>query len=281
MRIKQITSLLSGRTILVSGLRSERSIAYGIITALLEHGATVIASHQSDERAPEAQGIANELGIKLFACDVVNPASITSFIEEISSAVPEGLDGFIHSMAFAPSSVFRAEQSHEIIDPKDYLKMFQVTDISYHDIAMRLKLHKLLKENSSLIAISYIAANQYVEHYGILSGAKAALEAHSRDLSVRLGKALSVRSNIISAGPMHTDAAEGIPGFEMLATAAEKFAPLGRLATPYEVGKTAVSLIALMTATTGSVITVDCGEGMVHYHSAIMENDVDLTAAAA
>jgi enoyl-[acyl-carrier protein] reductase I len=111
----------------------------------------------------------------------------------------------------------------------------------------------------SIMTMSYIAADRAVPGYNVMGVAKAALEAIVRYLAWDLGDA-GIRVNAISAGPVRTLAARGVPGFGTMAEKAAERSPLRRDISADEVGDAALFLASpLSAAVTGETLFVDAG----------------------
>lgn len=250
-------SFLAGKRILITGLLSNRSIAYGIAKAMHREGAELAFTYQNERFKDRLAKLASEFGSDLiFSCDVQDDAEITTLFAQIGSTW-DGLDGLVHSVAFAPN---------EALDG-DFLDGFSreafriAHDISAASLPMLAKAARPLMKgrHGSILTLSYLGAVRTMPNYNIMGLAKASLEAAVRYLAVSLGPE-GTRVNAISAGPIKTLAASGIGSFGKLLAFNEHNAPLRRNVTIDEVGNTAAFLSSdLASGITGEIMYVDAG----------------------
>jgi len=246
---------MSGKAALVMGVANARSLGWAIAERLLEAGCQVGFSYQGERLRPELEKLtAGRAGTWLQAADATSEEDLTSLFARAREEFG-GLDYLVHSIGFAP----REAMEGRFLDttPQDWNTALSVSAYTLVSIARHAE--PLLREGGSLISLTYHASQQVVPKYNVMGVAKAALEASTRYLASELGAA-GVRVNCISAGPMRTIAARSIPGFGSMYDKAAKAAPLGRNATPEEVGKLALFLLSdLASGITGEVVYVDAG----------------------
>ncbi len=247
---------LAKKRILVTGMLSNRSIAYGTAQAMHREGAELAFTYQGDRVKDRVVEMAKEFGSNLvFPCDVSSDAEIDNLFAELSKHWDK-FDGFVHSIAYAP---------REALDG-DYLdglsrEAFRIAhDISsYSFSAMAKAALPHLNENAALLTMSYLGAVRTMPHYNVMGLAKASLEASVRYLAMDLGRK-GFRVNGISAGPIKTLAAAGIGDFSKLLSYNAKHAPLKRNVTIEEVGNVAAFLCSdLASGVTGEISYVDGG----------------------
>jgi len=248
---------LAGKRILICGLLSNRSIAYGVAKSMREQGAELAFTYQNDRFQERITKFAAEFGSDLvFPCDVADDAQITALFEALGKRW-DGLDGLVHSIAFAPG---------ESLDG-DFLEGFsrdafriahEVSAYSFPALAKAAR--PLMKgRNGALLTLSYLGAVRTLPNYNMMGLAKASLEASVRYLATCLGPE-GTRVNAVSAGPIKTLAASGIASFSKLLAFNEKHAPLRRNVTIEEVGNVAAFLCSdLASGMTGEVTYVDAG----------------------
>jgi enoyl-[acyl-carrier protein] reductase I len=168
-----------------------------------------------------------------------------------------GLDGFLHSIAFAP----REALAGDYLEGLTRAAFATAHDISSYSFAALAKGARPLLEgrNASLLTLTYLGSVRAVANYNVMGLAKASLEANVRYLAATLGPE-GVRVNALSAGPIKTLAAAGIGGFSKILRFVEKTAPLRRNVTIEEVGNVAAFYFSdLSSAITGEVTYVDAG----------------------
>jgi len=250
-------SLLSGKRILVTGVLSNRSIAYGIARAARREGAELALTYVGDRFRERVEGFAQELGSSIvLPCDVSSDAQIEALFASLRSHW-DGLDGLVHAIAFAP----RETISGELLDGLSRDAFREAHDISAYSFPALAKAALPLMEgrHGALLTMSYLGAIRVVPHYNTMGLAKASLEASVRYLAANLGPR-GIRVNGISAGPIKTLAASGIAGFGKILKFVERNAPLRRNVTIDDVGNAASFLLSdLAAGVTGEVLYVDAG----------------------
>jgi len=249
-------SLLSGKKILVTGLLSNRSIAYGIAKAAHREGAELAFTYQNERFKERVTDMAAEFGSKIaVACDVGSDAEIDSLFQEMKSGWGR-LDGLVHAIAFAP----RESIAGDFLEGSTREAFRIAHDVSSYSFAALAKgALPLLSKNASLLTLTYLGAVRVVPNYNTMGLAKASLEASVRYLAASLGPR-GIRVNGISAGPIKTLAAAGISGFGKILKFVEQHAPLRRNVTTEDVGNAAAFLLSdLAAAVTGEILYVDAG----------------------
>jgi enoyl-[acyl-carrier protein] reductase I len=248
--------ILDGKRVLVTGLLSTRSIAYGIASAAYRQGAQLALTYQNERFADRARDMAAEFGGALtFPCDVASDADIDALMQQLASAWPN-LDGLVHAIAFAP----RESIGGDLLDGLSREAFRIAHDVSAYSFpALAKAARPLLHAGSSLLTLTYLGSERVVPNYNTMGLAKASLEASVRYLATALG-AGGVRVNGISAGPIKTVAASGIAGFSKILKSVEQHAPLRRNVDINDVGNCAALLLSdLASGISGEVIHVDAG----------------------
>ena len=250
-------ALLAGKRILITGVLSNRSIAYGVAKACAREGATLAFTYVNDELKDRVAKITGEFGsCPVLRCDVASDAEIAALFENLAGEWG-ALDGMLHSIAFAP----RESLAGDFLDGMSRQAFATAHDISSYSFAALAKAARpLLRDrNASLLTLTYLGAIRALANYNVMGLAKASLEANVRYLAGSLGPE-GTRVNAISAGPIKTLAAAGIGGFSKILHFVEKNAPLRRNVTIDEVGNVAAFYFSdLSSAITGEVTYVDCG----------------------
>jgi enoyl-[acyl-carrier protein] reductase I len=249
--------ILAGRKILVTGLLSNRSIAFGIARAARREGASIALTYQNERFKDRAEEMGRELGADLaLPCDVTNDSEIDALFQQLKDRW-NGLDGLVHALAFAP----REAIAGDFLDGLSREAFRQAHDISSYSFPALAKaaLPLMQGRNASLLTLTYLGAERVVPNYNTMGLAKASLEASVRYLASSLGPR-GVRVNGISAGPIKTLAAAGIGGFGKILKFVEEHAPLRRNVTIDDVGNVAAFLLSDMAAAvTGEILYVDAG----------------------
>lgn len=249
--------LLDDRKILITGVLSDRSIAYGVAKACQREGATLAFTYASEELKPRVTRLAGAFGhCPVLPCDVGSDEQIDALFASLRSEWG-GLDGLLHSIAYAP----REALSGDFLDGLSRAAFVTAHDISSYSFAALAKAARplLAGRNASLLTLTYLGAVRALANYNVMGLAKASLEANVRYLASALGPE-GTRVNAISAGPIKTLAAAGIGGFSKILHFVQQTAPLRRNVTIDEVGNVAVFYFSSMSsAITGEVTYVDGG----------------------
>jgi enoyl-[acyl-carrier protein] reductase I len=248
---------LAGKRFLITGLLSNRSIAYGVARACRAQGAELAFSYVGERFKDRIQGFAAEFDSTLcFDCDVGDDAQIASLAAGLGQAWPEGLDGFVHAIGFAP----REAIAGDFLDGLSREGFRIAHDISAYSFpAMAKALLPQLRPASALLTLSYLGAERAVPSYNTMGLAKASLEASVRYLAASLGPR-GMRVNGISAGPIKTLAASGIKGFGKMLEVVGSQSPLGRNVSIDDVGNVAAFLLSdLAAGVTAEITYVDGG----------------------
>jgi enoyl-[acyl-carrier protein] reductase I len=257
---------LSGKKILITGMLSNRSIAYGIAKAMHREGAQLAFTYQGEGIKNRVVGLSSEFGTDLILpCDVTSDQEIDALFAALSGRW-DGLDGIVHSIAFAP----REALSGDYLDSISRESFRIAHDISSYSFAALAKaaLPMMQGRKAALVTLSYLGAERAMPNYNVMGLAKASLEANVRYMAFSLGPK-NIRVNAISAGPIKTLAAAGIGGFSKILSYNERTAPLRRNVTVDEVGNVAAFLASeLSSGITGEVIYVDAGFSMTAFNTA-------------
>src|SRR5438477_8305501 len=249
-------AFLSGKKILVTGLLSNRSIAYGIAKVARREGAELAFTYQNERFKERVTDMARELGSEIaLPCEVTSDAEIQTLFQQLGSKW-ENLDGLVHAIAFAPREAIEGD----FLEGISRAAFATAHDISSYSFAALAKAAlPLLRQNSSLLTLTYLGSERVVPNYNTMGLAKASLEAAVRYMAASLGPR-GIRVNGISAGPIKTLAAAGIGGFGKILKFVEQNAPLRRNVTTDEVGNVAAFLLSdLAAGVTGEITYVDCG----------------------
>ncbi|MDC8785203.1 enoyl-ACP reductase FabI [Roseateles koreensis] len=247
---------LAGKRLLITGVLSNRSIAYGIAKACHREGAELAFSYQGERFKDRITEFAAEFDSKLvFDCDVSDDAQMEALFNQLGEVWPE-FDGFVHSIGFAP----REAIAGDFLDGLTRENFRIAHDISAYSFPAMAKLAApRLRAGSALLTLSYLGAARYVPNYNTMGLAKASLEASVRYLAQSMG-ARGVRVNGISAGPIKTLAASGIKDFGKLLTQFAAATPIRRNVTIEDVGNVAAFLLSDLSAGISAEITyVDGG----------------------
>ena len=247
---------LAGKRLLITGVLSNRSIAYGVARACRREGADLAFSYVGERFRDRVSGFAAEFGSSMvYDCDVADDAQIERLFTQLGDTWPE-FDGFLHSIGFAPKEAI-AGSFLEGLSREGFRIAHDISSYSFPAMAKAAAAH--LRPGAALLTLTYLGAQRSVPNYNTMGLAKASLEASVRYLASDLGPR-GVRVNGISAGPIKTLAASGIKGFGRILDVVEQHAPLRRNVTIDDVGNVAAFLLSDLAAGVTSEIThVDAG----------------------
>ncbi len=251
--------LLTGKKALILGVANDMSIAWGIAKALKAEGAQVALSYLNENLQKRVEPLANEVGADfIFEMDV----TVDEHYPKLKKTVDEKwgkFDILVHSLAFADKTDLKGRF---VETSREGFKM--ACDISaFSLIGLCNTLRENLNDDASVIAMTYHGSVKVLKGYNVMGVAKAALEASTRYLADDLGPQ-NIRVNCISAGPIRTLAASGVPGLKDFLKVIEEKAPLRKNVTQDDVGGTAVYLASRLShGVTGQVLYVDSGINII------------------
>jgi enoyl-[acyl-carrier protein] reductase I len=247
---------LTGKRLLITGVLSNRSIAYGIAKACYAQGAELAFSYVGERFKDRISEFAAEFDSQLvFDCDVGYDAQIDAMFAGLKDSWPT-FDGFVHAIGFAP----REAIAGDFLDGLSREGFKIAHDISAYSFpAMAKAALPMLNPNSALLTLSYLGSLKVVPNYNTMGLAKASLEASVRYLAESLGPK-GIRVNGISAGPIKTLAASGIKGFGKILNVVAETAPIRRNVTIEDVGNVAAFMLSdLAAGVTAEITYVDGG----------------------
>jgi len=252
---------LKGKKALITGVMSDRSIAYGIAQAMHREGAELAFTYVGEKFKDRVTKLASDFNpAAILPCDVADDAQITGVFDALGEKW-DGLDILIHSIAFAPADQLGGDFIEQVTR-----EGFQVAnDISAYSLCALAKAARPMMQgrSGSIVTLTYLGAEKAIMNYNTMGIAKASLEASVRYSAQSLGKD-NIRVNAVSAGPIRTLAASGIKDFRKMLDFTAKISPLGRNVTTNEVGNVVAFLASdLASGVTGEVIHTDAGFSIV------------------
>lgn len=259
-------TLLRNKRILITGIANNRSIAYGIAKVLYKEGAELAFTYHTDKLKKRVQDVS-----KLFNSDIVLPCDVSSdtsirelFVELKKTWIT--FDGFIHAIAFAPST--QLEDNYiDSITREGFTLAHVISSYSFSGMAKECK--DMLNRNSSLVTLTYLGSLCVIPNYNVMGLAKASLEANTRYMANAMGPE-GIRVNAISSGPIRTLASSGIKNFRKMLLYCQNKSPMRRNVSTEEVGNVAAFLCSdLSSGITGAVIYVDGGFNIVSHANEI------------
>jgi enoyl-[acyl-carrier protein] reductase I len=247
---------LTGKKLLITGVLSNRSIAYGIAKACHAQGAELAFSYVGERFKGRITEFAADFDSTLiFDCDVGDDAQIDKLFSDLSAHWPT-FDGFVHSIGYAS----RESISGDFLEGLSREGFKIAHDISAYSFpAMAKAALPFLNPQSALLTLTYLGALRVLPNYNTMGLAKASLEASVRYMAESMGPK-GMRVNGISAGPIKTLAASGIAGFSKILGAVAAASPIRRNVTIDEVGNVAAFLMSdLASGVTAEITYVDGG----------------------
>ena len=247
---------LTGKKLLITGVLSNRSIAYGIAKACKAQGAELAFSYVGERFKDRITEFAADFDSKLiFDCDVSDDAQIEKLFTDLAAHWPK-FDGFVHSIGFAP----REAIAGNFLDGLSREGFRIAHDISAYSFPAMAKVAlPYLNEKAALLTLTYLGADRIIPNYNTMGLAKASLESSVRYLAEAVGPK-GIRVNGISAGPIKTLAASGIKDFGKLLHMVASGSPIRRNVTIEDVGNVAEFLLSdLAGGVTAEITYVDGG----------------------
>lgn len=248
---------LKNKRVLIVGVASPRSIAWGIAQAMHEQGAELAFTYQTEKLKSRVDKIAEQCGSNIvLPCDVAYDEEIDGVFEQLANHW-DSLDVIVHSVGFAP----REQLEGDYLDVVTREGFRIAHDISSYSFAALAKAGRKMMEgrNGALLTLTYMGAVRSMPSYNVMGLAKASLEANVRYMAQSLGPH-GHRVNAISAGPIKTLAAAGIARLRLMLEHVATTAPLRRNVTIEEVGNVAAFLCSdLASGITGEITYVDSG----------------------
>ena len=255
--------LLNNKKALITGIASNRSIAYGIAKKLSENGAQLCLTYQNDNLKKRVDNVSQELqnNTLTYPCDLSSDDSIESLRKFVTEKYQK-IDLIVHSAAFAPRELLSGDYL-ESVTREGFKVAHDVSSYSFAALAKSFK--DTINQNGALLTLSYLGSERVVQNYNVMGLAKASLESNVRYMASSLGTK-NIRVNAISAGPIKTLAASGITGFNEILKHVEEKAPLKRNITQEEVANAALFLLSEHSSgITGQTIYVDCGYNIIGF----------------
>ncbi|MBS0379641.1 MAG: enoyl-ACP reductase [Proteobacteria bacterium] len=248
---------LTGKRAFIVGVATDRSIAWGIAQAMHREGAELAFSYVNDKMKERVVPLAESLGARLtMPLDVTDDAQTDAAFERLRREWGQ-LDVVVHAVAYAP----REALTGTFVEATSREGFRIAHDVSSYSLTALARGARPLMggRQGAVLTLSYLGAVRSIPGYNVMGLAKASLEANVRFLAADLGPS-GIRVNGISAGPIKTLAAAGIPGFRKMLGRVAEIAPLRRNVTPEDVGNAAAFLCSdLAAGITGEILYVDGG----------------------
>lgn len=252
---------LKAKNIVIMGVANERSLAWGVAKTLHHAGANLIYTYRKERSLNKLTSLLEKHNMNaelVVACDVSSDESIKEAFNEIGEKAGQ-IDGIVHAIAFA-----HGEDLHgDFINTSRSGYAFAQDTSAYSLIAVAREARRFLTDGASIVTMSALGAERVLDGYKVMGVAKAALESTCKHLALDLGES-NIRVNTISAGPIRTLAAKGIPTFQKMLQDSKEKAPLKRNVTQEEVGNMTMMLLSpISSGVTGEVLHVDAGYNII------------------
>lgn len=257
---------LCGKTFVVFGVANRKSVAWHVARSLEAEGARVIYSVRSEARRKSLDTLL--AGKPVYLCDVEQAGAAERLAAEIAAAGGGGIDGLVHSIAFA-NYAEGFKPFHET-KREDFLQATAISAFSLVEIARAFKPH--LSRSASVVTIGISSLLVTPDNYGYMGPIKAALESAARFLAKSFSADTGVRFNVVGAGPLKTSASAGIPGYIESYLYAEKLTYRKKNLTTQEVADVALFLLSgRSSGINGTTLTVDAGLGSNYFDQEIVK----------
>ena len=250
--------ILTGKKFLITGINSNRSIAYGVAKACYREGAELILTYNNERFKGRLEKFAADFGnCPVVQLDVASDESIANVAEAIKAHWTDGFDGFVHSIAWAPREAIEGSFL-EGLSRQGYMAAVEISAYSFAAMAKAF-LPMMEGHKASMVSMSFLGAERVVPNYNTMGVAKAALEATTRYMAADLGPR-GMRVNAISSGPLKTLAASGIKDFTKMLNTARDMSATRQFITLDDVGNTTAFLLSDWAAgITAETLYVDGG----------------------
>jgi meromycolic acid enoyl-[acyl-carrier-protein] reductase len=247
--------LLAGKTVLVTGVLLESSIAFHVARlAQLEGAQVILTSFGRQKRVTETVAKRLPAPVPVVQLDATSADDLAVLAERVREHT-DRLDGVVHSIGFAPQSVMGG--NFLTSEWEDVATAMHVSTFSLKALAVAAR--PLMVRGSSLVGLTFDARYAWPV-YDWMGVAKAAFESTARYLARDLGPD-GIRVNLVAAGPIRTPAATHIPGFVQLEEGWSERSPLGwDICDPEPAARGVAALLSdWFPATTGEIVHVDGG----------------------
>ncbi|MCQ2351073.1 MAG: SDR family oxidoreductase [Paludibacteraceae bacterium] len=205
----------------------KNSLAWHVAYQCKQEGAEfVITNTEQAISLAETNSAATELGCTVIACDATNVSDIENLLEKSQEILGGKIDFILHSVAMSQN--LRRHRAYPDSNYEYYNITLDVSAVSLHKILQTCIKTDALAEGASVVTLSFIASERFMEGYGEMSDAKALLESIVRNMGGIYGQLRKVRINAISQSPTQTRAEKCFPETEYFHKYADKMAPLGR-----------------------------------------------------
>ncbi|MEI7828923.1 MAG: SDR family oxidoreductase [Prolixibacteraceae bacterium] len=219
-------NLLKGKRGIIFGALNEHSIAWKVAERAYEEGATFTLTNVPIAlRMGDTQLLADKCNTVVIPADAVSLEDLENLISKSMEILGGKLDFILHSIGMSPN--VRKGRHYSDLDYDFLAKTLDVSALSFHKVLQSARKLDALNRWSSVLALSYVAAQRTFYGYNDMADAKALLESIARSFGYIYGRERNVRINTISQSPTPTTAGNGIKMFDSLLDFSERMSPLG------------------------------------------------------
>lgn len=219
-------NLLQGKRGIIFGALDENSIAWQVALKAKEQGASFTLTNAPVAlRFGKINELAEQCGAEVIPADATSLEDLENLVNKSVEVLGGKLDFVLHSIGMSLN--VRKNKDYPDINYDFYQKTLDISAGSFHKVIQTCRRLDALNDWSSVLALSYIAAQRAFPGYNDMADAKALLESIARSYGYYLGREKKVRVNTISQSPTYTTAGSGVKGFDQFYTYADKVSPLG------------------------------------------------------
>ena len=253
------TGIMAGKKGLIMGVANDKSLAWGIASALHQQGAELAFTYQGEILEKRIKPLAASVNSDVvLTCDVTNEDAVAEVFQILEKKWGT-IDFVVHAIAFSDKEELTGQYCNTT--RANFLKTMDISCFSFTSVCKHAS--RIMPNGGSLLTLTYYGGEKVMPHYNVMGVAKAALDASVRYLAVDLG-GQNIRVNAISAGPVKTLAASGIGDFRYILKWNEYNAPLKRNVTLEDLGGSGLYFLSdLSSGVTGEIHHVDCGYHVV------------------
>jgi len=219
-------NLLQGKRGIIFGALDEDSIAWKVAEKANEENAQfVLTNAPVAMRMGKLNELAEQCNTQVITADATKPEDLQNLIQQSMDQLGGKLDFILHAVGM--SANVRKSKPYTGLNYDFFQKTLDISGLSLHKTLQTAWEMDALKEEASVVTLSYVAAQKTFPDYNDMAEAKALLEAIVRNFGYHYGSAKKVRINAVSQSPTMTTAGKGIEGFKAFHDYADKMSPLG------------------------------------------------------
>ncbi|MBP5412565.1 MAG: SDR family oxidoreductase [Bacteroidales bacterium] len=242
MRTTELHNLLKGKRGIVFGVIDSHSLAWQVACKCVQEGADLLLTNTEQAMAiGQTQQLGKELGVPVIPCDATQMADIERLLNESMNVFGGKIDFILHSVAMSQN--MRRHRPYTNVNYAYYNTTLDISAVSLHKLLQACMKLDALNEYASVVTLSFIAAQKFMDTYGDMSDAKALLESIVRNMGGVYGQKKHVRVNAISQSPTITRAEQGFKEVQYFHRFAEQMSPLG-LASAEDCAKLCVMMFS-------------------------------------